>query len=260
MGGQRKLAPTRRILSTILAICVGCLLCACSAETRGTEAAAHQSHRVAFHAVDGALLRGRLFGKVSGVAFVFSHMGNRDNTEADWRRIATALARHGRFALTYNRRGVCDPNGTTCSGGAGSYADAWKDVVGAYRFVMKAGAKRVVLVGASVGAMASLRAAARADVRVAGLIEIAGVNHLSGYDFARHEISSIEGRKLFISSKGDPWGGADAAREWYRWASAPKQLVLLPGSAHGTDMLAEDARSAKRLTILIETFGDKSIN
>jgi hypothetical protein len=40
----------------------------------------------------------------------------------------------------------------------------------------------------------------------------------------------IKGLKVFLSARADIYGGADAAREWSRWAAPPKPLGLLPGS------------------------------
>ncbi len=86
------------------------------------------------------------------------------------------------------------------------------------------------------------------------LIEIGGVNHASGYDFSRKQLNRLDGAKLFISSAGDGYGGADAAREWYRWAKKPKRLEIFSGDRHGTDMLRPGEPTAQPLTRLVLNF------
>jgi len=53
---------------------------------------------------------------------------------------------------------------------------------------------------------------------------------------------------------GDGYGGADAAREWYRWAKKPKRLEIFSGDRHGTDMLRPGEPTAQPLTRLVLNF------
>jgi pimeloyl-ACP methyl ester carboxylesterase len=219
----------------------------------GTSAEDMDGAEVTFQAPDGVTLVGRVFGD-GEVGVVLAHMGRSEDTQADWNRLARALAERGYTALTYNRRGVCNAPGRGCSGGYDELASSWKDVVGGAAFLRDRGARDVVLVGASIGAMASLHALVTRSVDAAALAEIGGVNHASGYDFSREQLQAIGGDKLFVSSAHDPYGGADAAREWHAWAREPKQLEILPGSAHGTDLLVEGQPSARPLIELVLTF------
>jgi dienelactone hydrolase len=209
--------------------------------------------QVTFRASDGVRLAGRSFGG-GDVGVVLSHMGRHGDTAADWYRLARALAERGYTALAYNRRGVCSRTGRECSGGVDVYASSWKDVVGAAAFLRARGARKLVLVGASIGGMASLHALVTRRLEAAAFVEIGGVNHASGYDFSRQQLEALEGHKLFVSAAGDVYGGAETAREWHGWAREPKQLAILPGSAHGTDLLREGQPTARPLTELILAF------
>lgn len=213
--------------------------------------------RIHFHASDGVLLDGRLFGR-GRVGVVLVHMGRGGDSQADWAALARALSARGYSALTYDRRGVCPQGGAGCSAGPDDYATSWKDVVGAVAFLRMRGVERTVVVGASVGAMSSLYAAALGRIRPAGLIEFGGINHASGYDFDRSQINRIPGFKVFLSSQADIYGGADAAREWYAWASPPKRLALVPGSAHGTDLLRPTHPLHERVEKLILGFVEEA--
>jgi dienelactone hydrolase len=246
----RSLGRTRVAALALCAI----VLSACGTSSKDDErASAPSGGKVRFEASDEVKLVGRIFGD-GDVGVVLAHMGRGGDTQADWYRLARALAEGGYTALTFNRRGVCARLGRECSGGPDDYATSWKDVVGAANFVRARGAKDVVLIGASIGAMASLHALANGSVEAAALIELGGVNHESGYDFSRAELEALEGDKLFVSSAGDTYGGADAAREWHGWAREPKQLTILPGDAHGTDMLVKGQPTARPLTELVLRF------
>jgi uncharacterized protein len=256
MGRPRLRRPS---FAALLAIC-GLVLSACG--TSSTDDARGPSsprgEAVTFEASDGVKLAGRIFGD-GEVGVVLAHMGRWEDTQADWYRLARALAERGYTALTYNRRGVCSGPGRECSGGPDDYATSWKDVVGASGFVRARGATDVVLIGASIGAMASLHALATRSVEAAALIEIGGVNHRSGYDFSRKQLEALEGDKLFVSSADDTYGAADAAREWHGWVREPKQLAILPGNAHGTDMLVDGQPTAKPLMEVLLTFLEKAV-
>jgi hypothetical protein len=102
--------------------------------------------------------------------------------------------------LTYNRRAVCSAPVHECSAGADDHATFWKDVVGAVEAVRSRGAAKVVLIGASIGAMASLYASVSERVEPTALIEIGGVNHANGYDLSREQLRRLEGARAASSA------------------------------------------------------------
>lgn len=251
MGLPRLRRPSFAALLAICALVPSACGTSSTDDARGPSST--RGEAVTFEASDGVKLVGRIFGD-GEVAMVLAHMGRSEDTQADWYRLARVLAERGYTALTYNRRGVCSGPGRECSGGPDDYAASWKDVVGASDFVRARGATDVVLIGASIGAMASLHALATRSLEAAAFIEIGGVNHASGYDFSREQLGTLEGAKLFVSSADDTYGAADAAREWHDWARKPKQLAILPGNAHGTDMLVDGQPTAAPLMELVLTF------
>ena len=237
---------------TSLAVLAVALAAGCGGDG-AEEPASGTPETVFFRASDGVRLEGRLFGD-GRVGVVMSHMGRSGDTQADLYPLARRLAAQGYLVLTYNRRGVCPRNGNGCSEGFDELSEGWKDVVGAARLLRRRSAERVALLGASIGAMSSVAAAGRGRVEPAALVEIAGVNNLSGYSFAARDLRRIGGEKLFVSSAGDIYGGADAAREWHAWARPPKRLEILGGNQHGTDMLRPDEPTRTRLTRLVVDF------
>jgi pimeloyl-ACP methyl ester carboxylesterase len=235
-------------------IAAACLLAGCGEGEPQSERVPAQFERVHFRAADGVRLEGRLFGG-GRFGIVLVHMGRGGDSQAGWLELARRLSRNY-LVLTYNRRGVCPGGRAGCSNGADDYASSWKDVVGAARFIRSKGAERIGFVGASIGAMSTLYAASQRGIDPIALVEFAGINHASGYDFDRADLQRIPGHKLFLSSRQDIYGGADAAREWYGWAKPPKRFELVPGSEHGTDLLQPSNPLHRRVAALIVRFLD----
>jgi len=106
-------------------------------------------------------------------------MGRGGDNQADWFPLAAALASDGYTVLTFDRRGVCVDGIAGCSEGNPGYELAWRDVVGAVSFLEGRGFRRIFIGGASIGAMASLRAAEKLGDRVSGVIWVAGLRDAS---------------------------------------------------------------------------------
>lgn len=204
------------------------------------DARAGTSVAVRFKASDGVLLDGREFGTGS-VAVVLSHMGGFRDAQGDWYSTAQLLADAGYRAITYNRRGVCPGAELGCSEGIDTYSEHWMDVVGAIRYAKEQGAREVFVAGASIGAMASLHAALEHPTEVAGLIWLAGILNGSGYHFAEAAVRDLEIPKLFMVADRDRYNAPRAARQLHDWAAEPRHLLVVEGTAHGTDLLQPDA-------------------
>jgi pimeloyl-ACP methyl ester carboxylesterase len=189
-----------------------------------------------FKASDGAELSGRLFGQ-GDVGIVLSHMADHANDQTDWFWFAGLLADRGYRVLTYDRRGVCPGDLGGCSVGNDAYADHWKDVVGAVATLRTEGARRVVVIGASLGAADCLRAAEERDSGIDGLVWIAG----STSDFVESEVANISIPVLVMAASGDPYGLFVDARTLDRWLTTSKGLVFPDSHLHGTDMLLPQA-------------------
>jgi alpha-beta hydrolase superfamily lysophospholipase len=201
---------------------------------------AEGSEVVEFTATDGVRLTGRVFGSGSTMV-VLSHMGATGSSQEDWFPLATLLADEGYAVLTYNSRGVCSVAYDECSDGPGRFDQRHLDVAGAAAFALES-ADRVVLGGASLGAMASLEAALDGLAEPAGLIWLAGI--LDGeYEFTRGDV----GRRLppvpvlLASTRDDTFGAGPDARLLQHWIGDRADLHLLPGRDHGTQLLDADA-------------------
>jgi dienelactone hydrolase len=132
----------------------------------------------------------------------------------------------------------------------------WVQVLAATDYLRDQGATTIVVGGASLGAMASLRAAQEPGSGLHGVIWIAGVQLGSGYAFQEEDVAAVACPILFASGTGDEHGAAeDAERMSARAPSA--ELVLVESELHGTDILLEGGAADDELRAAILGFLDR---
>jgi dienelactone hydrolase len=129
-------------------------------------------------------------------------------------------------------------------------------VLGAVAYLRDNGAERVVVGGASIGAMASLYAAEQSESNLDGVIWLAGI--LRGeYIFEQADVAAIGCPILIMSGDQDRYGAADDARQLQGWATAPNQLLIVESELHGTDILQEGGPHADELMQAMVSFVDQ---
>jgi pimeloyl-ACP methyl ester carboxylesterase len=186
---------------------------------------------VRVRAAEGVRIAGRLFGE-GDVGVVLSHMGAGDQSQ--WLEFAGQLAEEGYVVLTFDRRGSCPGGELGCSTGTED-DDGWKDLASLVDEVRAAGAERVVVGGASLGAMESLYALSR-GLDADGLIWVAGIDLYNGVPVSE-QVADVRVPKLFISGDADE-EPADLLAEFEADAPPPAEIVTLDTGEHGTDILA----------------------
>lgn len=199
---------------------------------------------VHFDASDGVHLTGRTFGGGS-MTVVLAHMGNAANNQDDWLPLVPKLVAKGVTVLSYNRRSICS-GADECSQPIGGYGDAWKDVIGAVAFAKERGATKVIVGGASIGAMATLYAVLHEPLDVAGVMWIAGLVNDQGYSFEAGQVAKLAAPILIVAAIDDRGGAGADAQQLYDWAPQPKTLVLIPGRWHGTEVWTVGEPSAQQ--------------
>jgi uncharacterized protein len=173
---------------------------------------------VHFATQDRVLLAGWLYGRGSTTAIICSH--EHPGSKADWSYSAPWFAEHGFLVLAYDFRGWGDSQGQY------DPTKLERDVLAAIAFTRSQGAKKVILLGASMGADISLIAAA--ETKVAGVIALSP-EYLFG--LSDSDIRAISAPKLFINSEGDAYASDD--QQMFQHARPPKTLHFYPGDAHG---------------------------
>jgi dienelactone hydrolase len=221
------------------------LSAACATPSASFEAVELTGH-------DGVMLTGRLYGS-GETAIVLAHMAGPESNQVDWAPVAERVAAAGHLVLTFNRAGVCDPDGSTCSDRRGGAQEGWADMLAAADYLRAAGAARVIVGGASLGAMAALRAAEE-DPSIDGVIWFAGGLRGSSYDFNPDDVALVDAPMLLMSSIDDPLVNPSAVELLGEWATAPTRVVLLESDRHGTDVLEAGDAAAETVIREIEDF------
>jgi len=170
---------------------------------------------------------GRLYG-AGQMAMVFSNMDTNDQSE--WEPIVNALLSDRYMILTYDYLEHIE--------------DQSRMLEDAVSFMIEAGAKRIILVGASRGGVASIKAAARNSDNdsIVGVVALSAPIEYEGTVFYHnHELSGIRIPKLLINSEDDD--GANDTRKMFDLFDGPKELLFYPGNAHGTELFDTEQES-----------------
>ena len=207
------------------------------------------SHSVTFDTADGATVSGELYGS-GETAVIFSVMGN---CKPGWREFAQLTAAQGFMALTYQWRG-CRESGSVDENEIQKFVE---DARGAINFVRGQGAEKIILVGASLGGLASAKVAV--ETQASGLVVLASPPSIPQWGFEIEPADlNTDIPKLFITAENDNTVSADDSRDLYDLAAEPKQWQTYPGTAHGTDLFdgengAELEQRILRFIQMIET-------
>jgi pimeloyl-ACP methyl ester carboxylesterase len=191
--------------------------------TRITVAQEH----VSFPTQDGGLIHADLYGK-GDRGVVLAH-GARFNKES-WKKQAKTLEEAGFRVLAIDFRGYGQSRGPAKADAQS--APLQLAVLAAVRYLRKAGAKTVSVVGGSMGGVAAGEAAVEAEPGEMDRLVFLG----SGGSDKNPE--KMRGRKLFLIARDD--SGLPKVRENHAKTPGPKKLVILEGSAHAQFLFATD--------------------
>ena len=196
---------------------------------------------VRFPAADGTRLVGHAYGGGS-TAVVLVHQ--RDGTMCQWTSYAQRLAKLGYRAVTIDLRNYGDSQ-------ARNYPANLRyggDVVAAVKYVRARGAKKVFLLGASMGGSAAVDGAANARPAVNGVVSVSGAADLVD---AIEAVKRVRVPSLFVAGGGDRDFATDAHRLYDASPAKDKKIDVVPGAyEHGTQLVASSARIRRE----IETF------
>lgn len=225
--------------SLALALLLGALAATAAGQPSqgaGCVRPADRSTPVSFRTADGV----RLFGNVLGrgpTGVVLAHTTSADRCQ--WLPFARELAKKGYRALVFDMRGYGASSGIT-----NTSPDA--DVIAAAGELRRRGAKKIVLMGASMGGTGVVAAAPRIRPAVKGVVELSAPTAFGSAD-ALAAARRLRSPALFVAGRDDG-DFAAATRALYRAASTrDKKLHIAPSSWHGVDLLA--IPSVKKLVL-----------
>jgi dienelactone hydrolase len=210
-----------------------------------------RAQAVRFRTSDGVRLSGAVVGSGPAGA-VLIHEWPRDY--CGWLPYAGYLARHGVRALAFDLR--CFGRSACPDGGRGR---AITDVAAAMAELRRRGARRVALVGASMGGAIAVVAGAR--LHPTAVVDLSGERDTTGLTpgidaDAGAAAPGVTAPALFAVARGDRYVPvADMRAVARRVRSATRRVVVLPAVAgHGWDMLFGTATDWSPLAATVAAF------
>jgi len=183
---------------------------------------------VTFTADDGTRLSGVWRGTSDHVV-VLSHQYDID--QAGWAPLVEQLDRAGYATLTYIFRGYPPSEGKPV------ISELQRDLDAAATFARAQGASQLVLIGASMGGIATVPAAIA--IEPAAYVTISAPLGFAGLEASDAALQTSAAPKLFINSQGDPYV-ADT-EHMAAVAAEPKTLSVYASSLHGMRLLSSKA-------------------
>jgi dienelactone hydrolase len=193
-----------------------------------------------FRAADGTRLVGHRFGR-SRTVIVLAHE-NRGSL-CDWASYGRRLAKLGFEAFAFDFRNFGQSQTRLYRPGHAQEVD----VAAAVELVRRLGARKVFLVGASLGGSAVLTAAASIQPQVAGVVSVSGAADL---DRAVDIVPRLHAPVLYLAGKYDTAFADDAHRLYDATGSSDKTVEIVPRGEHGT----EPVGSSQGVRRLLEAF------
>ena len=193
---------------------------------------------VSFRAADQTRLVGHSFGG-GKTAVVLAHESR--SSMCRWVPYARRLATKGYRVFVFDFRN----HGRSQQVGYGRRsARLAGDVVAATRYVRAQGARKVFLVGASMGGGAVLVGGANIRPPVDGVVSLSGPASFGGVD-AAPAVPRLRVPVLYLASADDGGGGfaADAKALYEATPSPDRTIEVLPGTAHGVSRVSSPGRA-----------------
>ncbi len=179
------------------------------------------------HTPDGLVLEAERFG-VGEDFVVLAHM--RPSDQASWFSFAGLLAGEGYTAITFNFRGYGN------SDGAGFAVDV--DIVAAVDAAFELGARRVFVMGASMGGTAAIAASDRREI--AGVVSLSAPSEFMGVDAVAAARSGVP--MLLVAAQDDaPYN--THAELLGATATGLNEVMILSGRKHGTDLFLDHSET-----------------
>jgi len=210
----------------VLAVVIAAAIATSAAPSSGAQSACVATN-ARFATVDGVRLHGAVVGRgTTGVVFAHQVAGDR----CQWLDFAREVASDGYRVLVFDMRGY-----GASSGSANVRPD--RDVAAAAAELRRRGARKVILVGASMGGTGVVAAAPGIRPAVSGVVDLSGPVGFGGAN-ALPAARKLRRPALFVVGRDDG-DFAAATRALYRAAATKdKELVIAPTSWHGVDLVA----------------------
>lgn len=190
--------------------------------------AGDRATQVAFKSAVGETLYGATFGN-GDVGVVLAHQYMSDLCE--WVQEAGKLRDQGRRVLAFDFN-----------------SDLVNELIGAAAELRREGSTKIVLVGASMGGTASLVAATTISPPVLAVASLSGPSVYHGWS-AYAAVKQLTIPVLFMDARDSKSFPEDAKAMYVISPSPHKQLLLLPGTDHGAELVTYDVAPQARAAL-----------
>jgi pimeloyl-ACP methyl ester carboxylesterase len=191
--------------------------------------------------------RVRLIGVMLGTGSVGIAVGHEVNADlCNWMPFARVLAHRGFRVLAFDFRNA--GSSASVNNAHAGWLDL--DIAAAGAALRSAGARTVLLGGASLGAATALAAAGRGEGRPAGVFSLSAPATWTDRLDAENAVRRLAVPVLFVAAEADVDFAADARALYADTAESDKKLVIVPGGQHGTEMLRGKAGAPAREALL----------
>lgn len=160
---------------------------------------------------------------------------NGDGGQARWEPLAKALAVRGYSVLSFDWRGTTPGLKTPPD-----WTKAVLDAQAALAHARANGAKRLVLIGSSLGGITSIKLGDAKDV--VAVVAIGTPYKAAPLEIDKFELLALAKPTLFIASRADTIVAANETTWLHEQAPSLKSLLLLDGGTHGVELLASPQR------------------
>ncbi len=199
---------------------------------------ATETGRIEGTTTDGITIKGHTYG-TGDVAVILAHMFPADQTS--WTTFARTLAAKGYKAVTFDFRGYGD------SSGRKEIPLIHRDLMSMLNEVSAAGAKKVFLIGASMGGTAAIKVASLKDV--AGVVTLSAPQSFMRLS-AEDDVHKVKAPALYIACHGDEQPARSVRFFEQRSQGRQEGIILEECQAHGTDLLQGPTRDGVEKLIL----------
>jgi len=233
-------AKARAALAALVAACLALALLTLAPSGSALDGCTAPAGDVSFRAGDGVRLAGHLFGH-GRVGVVLAHQSNGDVCQ--WAAYGRRLARLGYMPLALDFRG----HGGSAVASFAASLRLGGDVAAAVRYLRAHGARKVYLLGASLGGSAVVVAGANVRPRVDGVVAVSADRAVP---VAPRAAARLRVPVLYVAGSRDPGAAAQSRRLFAATVERAKTVAVYDDWRHGVDLVGGNARARAR----IETF------
>ena len=185
-----------------------------------------------FTTSDGLNINGKIYRGGGNLAVLFTHQRGPGMNQKSWQYFAEELAAKGYTVATFNFRGIGKSDGDINM----MENLVVEDTLAAIEYLNAEGFDRIVCIGAETGGTSCLEAAQTHALD--GVVAITAVLSLGEpTSISDEDLQNLDMPKLFIYSEDNPFERIpEHMQRMYELSPEPKELVVFPGEAHGTNM------------------------